>query len=354
MQSFDDIKKFIIEQTQKYHKEHEGNIFIDGKERSADEATAFVEQMLSEIQPDLITREMKSDWAAETGEIAWDIDEVIKKIDRDYPSLPTVKLIPKRSEHHLSVFVSKLGGTPYMPKDFEYPKGKNGIFEGRPLRLLAQLNFEQLPHIENFPEKGILQFFCSDDEEESMYGLDYENPISQNGFRVIYHENIITDESQLITAENLPQFSDEYGIFPFKDEFALEAEVTECPITFEDYRFFDSVMKYCGEICGKELKCYLDVEKAGFGDVFEEIAEQRTYEHSCIGGYPFFTQDDPRGFKKEIEDYDILLFQCASFYDRTTRDEIMWGDMGVANFFIKPDDLKNLDFSKVAYNWDCC
>ncbi|MDE5859478.1 MAG: DUF1963 domain-containing protein, partial [Oscillospiraceae bacterium] len=32
---------------------------------------------------------------------------------------------------------------------------------------------------------------------------------------------------------------------------------------------------------------------------------------------------------------------------------IMWGDMGVANFFISENDLKNLDFSKVAYNWDC-
>lgn len=34
--------------------------------------------------------------------------------------------------------------------------------------------------------------------------------------------------------------------------------------------------------------------------------------------------------------------------------DIMWGDCGVANFFIHPDDLKNKDFSKVLYNWDCC
>lgn len=281
-----------------------------------------------------------------------EINEIVKKINRNLPVLPTVKLTPKRAEN-LSVFTSKLGGTPYMPKGFEYPKGKSGVFEDRPLRLLAQLNFEQLPHIGNFPEKGILQFFCSDDEGECMYGLDLENPISQNGFRTIYHENVITDENQLMTAEDLPQFSDEYGIFPFKGEFALEAEITECPITYEDYRFFDSLLKYSGEICGKELKNYADVEDAGFGDVFDEIAEQRTFEQACIGGYPFFTQEDPRGYSEALTGYDILLFQCSSVYAQGNDDDIIWGDCGVANFFIKPEDLKNLDFSKVAYNWDC-
>ncbi|MDN5490601.1 MAG: DUF1963 domain-containing protein, partial [Acinetobacter sp.] len=33
--------------------------------------------------------------------------------------------------------------------------------------------------------------------------------------------------------------------------------------------------------------------------------------------------------------------------------EIMWGDSGVGNFFIHPDDLEKRDFSKVVYNWDC-
>ncbi len=33
--------------------------------------------------------------------------------------------------------------------------------------------------------------------------------------------------------------------------------------------------------------------------------------------------------------------------------EIMWGDMGVAGFFINYEDLKRKDFSKVLYNWDC-
>ena len=34
-------------------------------------------------------------------------------------------------------------------------------------------------------------------------------------------------------------------------------------------------------------------------------------------------------------------------------NEIMWGDMGIANFFINKEDLSKLDFSNVFYNWDC-
>jgi uncharacterized protein YwqG len=33
---------------------------------------------------------------------------------------------------------------------------------------------------------------------------------------------------------------------------------------------------------------------------------------------------------------------------------IMFGDAGVANFFIKEEDLRNRNFRDVLYNWDCC
>jgi uncharacterized protein YwqG len=64
-----------------------------------------------------------------------------------------------------------------------------------------------------------------------------------------------------------------------------------------------------------------------------------------IGGYLYTTQYDPRG--EECRDWQ-LLFQMDS--DR----KIMWGDVGVANFFIHPDRLRARDFSTVLYSWDCC
>lgn len=66
-------------------------------------------------------------------------------VRRELGTVPMIPLMPKRAE--TSVFDSKLGGVPYMPKNYPYPVGKSGTYEGKPLRFLAQLNFGALPHI---------------------------------------------------------------------------------------------------------------------------------------------------------------------------------------------------------------
>ena len=66
-----------------------------------------------------------------------------------------------------------------------------------------------------------------------------------------------------------------------------------------------------------------------------------------IGGYPGFTQWDPRG---EGDSHDVLLFQLDSDY-HDSEDRVLWGDCGIGNFFINREKLKNCD---VIYNWDCC
>ncbi|MCL2424330.1 MAG: DUF1963 domain-containing protein, partial [Micrococcales bacterium] len=70
-----------------------------------------------------------------------------------------------------------------------------------------------------------------------------------------------------------------------------------------------------------------------------------------IGGYPLFTQWDPRDDNDDFAGHTTLLFQLDT--DQAGGIDIMWGDMGVGNFFIEPDRLAVLDFSNVLYNWDC-
>jgi uncharacterized protein YwqG len=69
-----------------------------------------------------------------------------------------------------------------------------------------------------------------------------------------------------------------------------------------------------------------------------------------IGGYPYFTQYDPRAYTRYSDCDFNLLFQM----DTDWPENIMWGDAGVGNFFIREEDLRNCDFSHVLYNWDCC
>jgi len=82
------------------------------------------------------------------------------------------------------------------------------------------------------------------------------------------------------------------------------------------------------------------------GEWLEERYDEATLFGHQVGGHPTFTQEDPR----LPDDPRVLLFQLDSDWQRG----VMWGDSGIANFFIHPDDLARRDFSHVAYNWDCC
>ena len=96
---------------------------------------------------------------------------------------------------NLTLWQSKLGGQPYWPKDMEYPRNA----KGRPLHLLAQINFAETPPLPDFPENGILQFFISrNDGIEKMWGMNAENPADQQGFRVVYHADIGHEQDRLL------------------------------------------------------------------------------------------------------------------------------------------------------------
>lgn len=228
---------------------------------------------------------------------------------------------------------SKFGGTPYLPLDYELPRDS----EGDLMRLLAQINFEDVPDIGLFPQKGLLQFYIS--AEDDVYGMDFDDQTNQQRFKVIYIPEVIKDTSKITTDFSfLDEIDDDF--FPIGDEGKLIFNVEYAPVATGDYQF--------EKIFGKCMY-----------QLFEEISDNSEkledwyYERYSgadhkMGGYAYFTQEDPRVDKKYNE-HEILLLQI----DSDDELEIMWGDCGVANFFIKPEDLKNLDFSKVLYNWDC-
>jgi uncharacterized protein YwqG len=244
------------------------------------------------------------------------------------------------------VYDSKVGGTPYLPPGFDYPYNLRAGSEGKPLRLLCQLNFEQLPQLEGFPQKGILQFYLSCEEDEDTYGMDFDDCSKQEAWRVVYHEDIITDDSALASPpvfEDLDE--DEMSFFPVTGEFAIRAKQTFMPITVGDYRwqyFWDNV--FAPSPLGKQL-----LAECGELDIIDALENEFDGGGSRLGGYPDFRQEDPRYGTNEAT---VLLLQLDSI--AAGNSEIMWGDAGVANFFISPKALRSCDFSEVWYNWDCC
>lgn len=283
-------------------------------------------------------------------ETAEKLDKVLLKVYEVIPPQTSVRL--KLSRGETTVFDSKMGGVPYFPKDMEYPRVREDKFEEKPLHFIAQLNFGKLPEIEGFPTEGILQFFAGCDGDYT-YGFE-------SGYRVIYHEKVIDDVSKLYDKSDMPEFDSDDDYFPFVGEFLLTAqEATEMPVTEVDFRFWETFLAAYNELFGTNIeKIYgegglSEVDEPLYNAVFDKcnVGETR------MGGYPFFTQHDPRKNNPELAKHTVLLFQSDSENGGDPNnwdDSVCWGDMGVANFFIMPEDLEKRDFSNVLFYWDCC
>lgn len=292
--------------------------------------------------------------------------EDFKKIENVMNELSSTKKeiisIKVKQVESLGVTDSKFGGCPYIPKSVgKLPYGNDKNI----LTLLAQFNLEELPK-GVFPiEKGILQFFI--DCEDDCYGMDFDDITSGEGHKVIYYENIeeyMTEEEIQAIYDKLEEDDeicndDDYKPFSTGYNMALEFEVAEQIISLADYRFEDLFI-------GKWKELYPEEEINEFFDLlyskdelkeWKELADDFIDKYDGIGhrllGYAGFTQNDPRNYKDELKEYE-LLFQMDSDYSGNDNEyEICWGDVGIGNFMIKDEDLKNKDFSKVAYNWDC-
>jgi len=75
--------------------------------------------------------------------------------------LPVVTLSPRRAEA-LDALDTKIGGQAWAPDALHtWPLSKTGV----PLCFLAQINFAQMPAIEDFPRRGLLQVFADIDPD---------------------------------------------------------------------------------------------------------------------------------------------------------------------------------------------
>ena len=257
--------------------------------------------------------------------------KVLSQIKKD-TATPIIKIKPKKAKK-LSLTASKFGGVPYWLPEMPYPVDNNG----EKLALLAQIDLAELPPLPDFPTTGLLQFFISNDD---VAGLDFDNPLSQTGWRVVYHASVdknITEKQVLqldIPLENMPCGDTQYQ---------LSFDLGTQSMGLADYRF-----EKLFQTTAEKLKIEFDED-----DELLDLIEEETYDklHNStaghhIGGYPFFTQDDPRS-EEQLAGHNILLLQIDS------KNGILWGDAGVGNFFITADDLKKRDFSRVLYHWDC-
>ena len=103
-------------------------------------------------------RDKKKRFYLENGERETIPQNLATKIDREIKEKYTKNclkgdLIPGK----VTIFETKVGGFPYLPKDMMFPKDKNGVY----MRLLVQIKCDDLGYLDGFPNTGILQIFTS-------------------------------------------------------------------------------------------------------------------------------------------------------------------------------------------------
>ena len=246
---------------------------------------------------------------------------------------------------NLALTDSKLGGIPYIPQGGALPTS----VDGKPLFMLAQINCEQLPENTLYPKKGLLQFWIAA-TEAPLYGLDYEAPCSNDFKQVIYYptfgealpiDDFINDYT--FDNENLP--------FNSKRQFALHFKKDTESISLEERAATQLFFEKWNEAFSTQITTIDEFFEEVPNDICEEINASLLKEPTGhkIGGYPYFTQVDPR---EENDPHTLLLLQID--IDNVGGEEICWGNEGgVANFFVSPEDMANCKFDDVLYNWDC-
>lgn len=147
----------------------------------------------------------------------------------------------------LRLWQSKIGGFPYFPKGNKYPVDPNG----KPPLLLVQINFADVPKLDMFPEKGILQIYLGD-ADGFPYGLNLDDGMDQSYFRVLYCPEVMNDKDALVTDfEFLPT---DRNNLPCSDIAPIKFDLKYGPISKGDYLFDQMILDGCDEDDAYEIR----------------------------------------------------------------------------------------------------
>ena len=287
---------------------------------------------------------------------------VIDLLNQEGARKKAIALKPFVPAEPLPQTASKFGGRPYLPAGESAPTNE----KGEPLGMIAQINCAELPENDFYPATGLLQFWMDPNDEECLWGFDYENPTSQKNFRVIYYEtlgepnpdapfpNVDWDEG----GWPIGGFDCESG--PLELEYGMTFEVREQGVTASGYDYYDVFGAKWDEIYpdeklpeAHENPYKNQARREALYELTEPFESEEEYSH--VGGYPFFVQNDPREEFKELRGHTVNLLTIESEWGEDAEEGVyvMWGDAGAANWLITPEALAARDFSQVVFEWAC-
>lgn len=237
-----------------------------------------------------------------------------------------VGLVPGNRAAASDLLRSRIGGPVAWPAGEVLPTDANGT----PLVFLVQINFNEMPNLSPFPAQGLLQFFVEGDD---VLGCEFPSK-DQCGFRVVYHQEVANLTSYKQFTEHA------LGCHPFQNEALLREGILLAPKLGQMKPQLESM--HLEELWQGILDRF---NKTTWSRYDEEAAQEPGHE-IYFGGHPEFTQSDPR-INSAYKDLTICILHLSS------EDIFMWGDLGMANFFMTEEDLRHCRFEKAVYTWDC-
>jgi uncharacterized protein YwqG len=221
----------------------------------------------------------------------------------------------------------RIGGPVWLAEGQAWPLSP----QGERMEFLAQLDFAALPPLPGFPRAGLVQMFLPADDD--LMGMDPDDP-SASTVVVLTRAN----GAGAVRAANIADGPDICS--PFKDDRTRQHGV---PLTPTPFTAAIDMSQWQAEEQreGKSRREGIDQ----WDDLLFAPLDDAAYAHH-VGGHPAFVQADFRR-RGQLDDYDCCLLRL------TSDTHLQWGDVGEANWLIRPEDLARGDFSRVIFWWDC-
>ena len=266
-----------------------------------------------------------------------------------------ISILPDEVGTSGSLSSSRLGGDPYLPSDFVWPRFTDDDGVERPLSFFCQINLCELHKYDKdgvLPPRGILYFFY--DCASFCWGFD---PKDIGAARVYYYDN--TDVIGMQSTPPPEDLEQEYTIpevaltfrtdtsYPSFEELDIHTSL-EC-----DWEEYDQVLN----ALGVDTDSYLSEHKLlGYADVIqnEMLTECERVSRGLYCGNPEAYESTPEDVTQDISDHAsdwILLLQLSTI---TKGDfELMLGDCGMIYYYIRKEDLTAMRFDKTMFSVQC-
>lgn len=250
-----------------------------------------------------------------------------------------------------SIFQSKIGGLPYMPKEACIPQNENG----EELCFFGQFLFDDMPTADiNLPKTGLLQVWLLNNANNGAdcYTVKcVETSLSKQLFYYPSLDKTIT-EAEIRAKYRPPVGKEKDSTFPVRGEFVItyyEGEQTHHYSSDNDYT--EQFIKIWNELYPEEV---FQDEEEFYDFVSEKLEDMDEFDPDYgnqLGGYPHFFSEDERKEENGLADYKVTLLAMDGDVIISDDVRICFAPGAAVYFFITEENLDKRDFSKIFYTW---